>query len=136
MHAHANRHTTPSSAHVRARTHKFAGSVDDQLFCRLLSAAMVAVRAPRLCSWSHSAAAEREKQALKGTFRRLLSCPGTQAPLSAALGMLGLRTRTSEPYGPQSPGTRLLLGCHWVPEHFPSEEDKEEEEEREEDKAM
>lgn len=97
---------------------------------------MVAVRAPRLCSRSHSAAAEREKQVLKGTFRRLLSCPATQAPLSAALGMLRLRTRTSEPHGPQSPGTRLLLGCHWVSEHFPSEEDKEEEEEMEEDKAM
>lgn len=71
---------------------------------------------------------------LKGTFRRLLSCPGTQAPLSAALGKLRLRTGMSEPHGLQSPGTRLLLGCHWVPEHFPSEE--EEEEEMEEEKAM
>lgn len=97
---------------------------------------MVAVWAPRLCSWSHSAAAEREKQVLKGTFRRLLSCPGTQAPLSAALGMLRLRIGMSEPHGPQSPGTRLLLGCHWVPEHFPSQEEEEEEEEMEEEKAM
>lgn len=134
MHAHANRHTTPSSAH--AYTHTFALSVDDQLFCQLLSAAVVAVQAPRLCSRSHSAATEREKQVLKGTFRRLLSCPGTQAPLSAALGMLRQRTRTSEPHGPQSPGTRLLLGCHQVSEHFPSEEDKEEQKQMEEDKAM
>lgn len=52
--------------------------------------------------------------------------------------MLRLRTGMSEPHGPQSPGTRLLLGCHWVPEHFPSEEEEEEleEEEMEEEKAM
>lgn len=56
---------------------------------------MVAASAPRLCSQSHGAVAEKEKQVQKGAFSRLLSCPGTQALLAASLGTLGLITETS-----------------------------------------
>lgn len=54
MHAHPNRHSTPSSAHTRA--HVCSISVGDQLFCRLDSAAGVAAWASGLHSRSRSAA--------------------------------------------------------------------------------
>ena len=66
---------------------------------------------------SHGTAAEREKQGQKGAFRRLSAAQGHSSS-SCFSGELG--RAQSKLNGPRYLGTRLLLGCQRVPEHWPS----------------
>lgn len=83
---------TRAHTHTHVRSLSVVMAIGFSAGCTLL---------PRGCSGTQALLAEprhhswKKKTVQKGTFRRLLSCPGTQAPLAASPGTLGPGTGKS-----------------------------------------